>query len=215
MLNDLRPRSRFERAPPGNLHTAATSHAVHPSLVHWETDCGIACPLLPSCRRHGIQLKLPRDSDIPTEIKVLCSCVDQSALRFLACRRDEQLTLPGSQCQHKARRSLQLSRNAQDPRSSPPSPLYDMSTTAGALDAFAPPPGLNYVAAIGPSLTFLLISTICTSMLVPITVVLFLFSTPALRRRPIFIFNVLSLAGGFGMGILGAYGQVRTSPRNT
>ena len=40
-------------------------------------------------------------------------------------------------------------------------------------------------------------------MLVPITVILFFFSTPALRRKPIFILNVMSILLGFTEGVLG------------
>ena len=66
-----------------------------------------------------------------------------------------------------------------------------------------PPPGLNYIAIIKPSLTFLVIGCICTAMLVPITVILFFFSTPSLRRKPIFILNVMSILLGFTEGVLG------------
>ena len=85
-----------------------------------------------------------------------------------------------------------------------------MNQTVPSADSFPPPPpGLNYVAAIVPSLTFLLISTIWAALLVPITIVLFIFSTPSLRRTPLFILNVLSLASGLALGMISAYNQVR------
>ena len=87
-------------------------------------------------------------------------------------------------------------------------PPYTIQMAASS-DLFPPPPpGLNYVAAIIPSLTFLLISTICAAMLVPITIVLFTFSNPTLRRTPLFILNTLSLASGLVLGMLSGYNQV-------
>ena len=71
-----------------------------------------------------------------------------------------------------------------------------------------PPQGLNFIAVIQPSLNILLIGTISSSMLVPITIVLFVFSTPPLRRKPIFILNALSLFVGIVQGALIIYGQV-------
>ena len=76
----------------------------------------------------------------------------------------------------------------------------------GALPT--PPPGLNFIAVMEPSLNILLIGAILSSMLVPIIIVLFVFSNPALRRKPIFIFNALSLFVGIIHGILIIYGQV-------
>ena len=64
-----------------------------------------------------------------------------------------------------------------------------------------PPPGLNYIAAIKPSLNFILIVAPLGSLLVPTVAVLLFFSTPTSRKRPIFILNLcaclLGLADAF------------------
>ena len=51
----------------------------------------------------------------------------------------------------------------------------------------------------------LLIVTIGSSIIVPILVSLFFFSTSVLRRKPIFIINVLSILSGIGMGVANIY----------
>ena len=59
-----------------------------------------------------------------------------------------------------------------------------------------PPPGLNYIAAIRPSLNFILVLTPLGSMLVPLTLTLFFFSPPQSRRHPVFILNILACCSG-------------------
>ena len=71
-----------------------------------------------------------------------------------------------------------------------------------------PPPGLNYIAAIQPSIVFLMIGTIWTGILLPLMVALFFFSSKDTRRKPIFILNVLSLLLGLIVGILNACTEV-------
>ncbi|TFK37705.1 hypothetical protein BDQ12DRAFT_569585, partial [Crucibulum laeve] len=68
-----------------------------------------------------------------------------------------------------------------------------------------PPPGLNYIAAIQPSFNMLMIGTSFSAALIPLLIVLFFFSTKALRRMPIFILNVISILLGISMGILNVY----------
>ncbi|TFY77140.1 hypothetical protein EWM64_g6873 [Hericium alpestre] len=70
------------------------------------------------------------------------------------------------------------------------------------------PDGLNSIAAIRPSLTLLMIGTVCTSILLPVGVALLLFSTPALRRKPIFIMNVISVCLGITEGLLSGYDEI-------
>ncbi|KAG7093929.1 hypothetical protein E1B28_007564 [Marasmius oreades] len=85
------------------------------------------------------------------------------------------------------------------------------SGTTGAINpAFPPPPpeGLAYLAAIRPSLNLLMIGTVFTSLLVPIAVALFVFSTPSLRRKPIFILNVIAVLLGIAEGILNGYLEI-------
>jgi len=64
-----------------------------------------------------------------------------------------------------------------------------------------PPPGLNYIAAIQPSIVFLMIGTAWSGILLPLLVAVFFFSTKDSRRKPIFIMNVVSIALGLIMGI--------------
>ena len=71
-----------------------------------------------------------------------------------------------------------------------------------------PPPGTNYIAAIEPSLNLLMIGTVWSSFLIPIAVSLFFFSTSSLRRRPVFILNVLSVGLGLVQGALNIYNEV-------
>ncbi|KAH9483523.1 Ribosome production factor 2-like protein [Psilocybe cubensis] len=72
-----------------------------------------------------------------------------------------------------------------------------------------PPPGLNYIAAIQPSLTFLMIGTAWGGVLLPLLVALFYFSTKDTRRRPIFILNVLSILLGLFMVFFNAVLEIR------
>ncbi|KAI0351191.1 hypothetical protein OH77DRAFT_1429988 [Trametes cingulata] len=80
---------------------------------------------------------------------------------------------------------------------------------AAEADFPPPPPGLNYIAAIEPSLNLLLIGTICAAFLVPVAIALFFFSTPVTRRQPIFIMNVLAVLFGLAEGATTIYTQTR------
>lgn len=84
------------------------------------------------------------------------------------------------------------------------------STASSTPNVFPPPPlGLNYIAAIQPSLIFLMIGTAWGGILLPLLVALFFFSTKDSRRRPIFILNVLSIALGLFMTFFNAALEVR------
>ncbi|KAI9061930.1 hypothetical protein FKP32DRAFT_1575076 [Trametes sanguinea] len=72
-----------------------------------------------------------------------------------------------------------------------------------------PPPGVNYVAVIEPSLNFLLIGTVWSSFLVPVGIALFFFSTKSMRRRPVFIMNVVAILLGLTEGAIIIYTQTR------
>ncbi|KAI5123487.1 hypothetical protein M0805_008856 [Coniferiporia weirii] len=63
-------------------------------------------------------------------------------------------------------------------------------------DITSPPPGLNFTAAIYPSLTFILVMTPLGSMLVPVIILLFFFSTPSSRLTPVFVLNILACVLG-------------------
>ncbi|KAK0186624.1 hypothetical protein F5146DRAFT_137695 [Armillaria mellea] len=72
----------------------------------------------------------------------------------------------------------------------------------------APPAGLNYLAAIRPSLNMLILGTAWSSAMVPLLLALFLFSSPKLRRTPIFILNVFSISMGICLGIMNYYMEI-------
>ena len=67
-------------------------------------------------------------------------------------------------------------------------------------------------AAIIPGLRMLLIASVFSSFLVPTSVVLFVFSTPVLRRRPYFILNLCAIALGLTQGIIFIYTTVSGHP---
>ncbi|KAJ7157809.1 hypothetical protein C8R46DRAFT_1113019 [Mycena filopes] len=68
-----------------------------------------------------------------------------------------------------------------------------------------PPPGFNYIAAIKPSLSLLMIGTVWSSMLIPLLVILLLFSNSEMRRKPIFIMNLIAVLAGIILGALNVY----------
>ncbi|KAI1795244.1 hypothetical protein LXA43DRAFT_882068 [Ganoderma leucocontextum] len=65
------------------------------------------------------------------------------------------------------------------------------------------------VVALIPGLKALLIATVFSSFLVPTAIVLFVFSTPVLRRRPSFILNVCAIGFGLCQGTAVAYVAIR------
>ncbi|KAF8065326.1 hypothetical protein FPV67DRAFT_1384009, partial [Lyophyllum atratum] len=71
-----------------------------------------------------------------------------------------------------------------------------------------PPPGMNYIEVIRPSLNILILCGSWTSALVPLLIALFVFSNAKLRRTPIFIMNVVSVLLGLALGILDYYIEV-------
>lgn len=58
-------------------------------------------------------------------------------------------------------------------------------------------------------MNLVVIGTVWASFLVPIAVALFFFSTPSMRRRPVFIMNVLAILFGLIEGAVNLYNQVR------
>lgn len=71
---------------------------------------------------------------------------------------------------------------------------------------FPPPPpeGLNYIAAIRPSLNFILVLTPLGAILVPLIITLFFFSSPKSRRHPVFVLNILACCSGICEAALNA-----------
>ena len=87
-----------------------------------------------------------------------------------------------------------------------------MSSASATAPGFTPPPpGLNYAAALDPSIKFLVIGTACSATLVPLLFVLFFFSNSSVRRQPVFILNVLMIALGLCEGVINIFNQVRLS----
>lgn len=76
---------------------------------------------------------------------------------------------------------------------------------------FPPPPpeGLNYIAAIRPSLNFILVLTPLGSVLVPLILTLYFFSTPNSRRHPVFILNILACCSGICEAAINAALEVK------
>jgi hypothetical protein len=65
---------------------------------------------------------------------------------------------------------------------------------------------------ITPPLVYLVFVTILSSMLVPLLVALFHYSSSKTRRQPVFIANVLALIGAISLGIFNIYIEVRSTP---
>lgn len=57
-----------------------------------------------------------------------------------------------------------------------------------------------YITGISPFINFIMIGIAWSAALVPLLVMLFYFSTPSLRRQPIFIMNAVSVAMGIALG---------------
>ncbi|KII90344.1 hypothetical protein PLICRDRAFT_38849 [Plicaturopsis crispa FD-325 SS-3] len=73
-----------------------------------------------------------------------------------------------------------------------------------------PPAGLNYTAVIGPSLSFLLLGTVFSSLLISIFIALLFFSDSKSRKRPIFVLNVLAVLLGVAEGAVNINIEIRT-----
>nr|VWP02054.1 Uncharacterized protein [Ganoderma boninense] len=59
------------------------------------------------------------------------------------------------------------------------------------------------------SLKFLVLGTVLSSFLIPTAVMFFFFSTPRLRRQPIFIFNVIAIIFGLVQGVINFVNSTR------
>ncbi|KAJ7019184.1 hypothetical protein C8F04DRAFT_1276553 [Mycena alexandri] len=73
-----------------------------------------------------------------------------------------------------------------------------------------PPPGTVWRAAVGPALNFIMIAATMGSALIAMLLALFFFSTPSLRRKPVFILNVAGLILGIWYAIAQVYEEFRT-----
>ncbi|KAG6887516.1 hypothetical protein C0995_014712, partial [Termitomyces sp. Mi166 len=62
-----------------------------------------------------------------------------------------------------------------------------------------PPPGLNYIVVIEPALVFSLLGAFFGGILVPLLIVLFLFTKPVARKHPVFVLNVAIIVLGMAL----------------
>lgn len=71
------------------------------------------------------------------------------------------------------------------------------------------PPAIQ--AQLDAATNLLVIASVFPALLVPIAIALFFFSDSTLRRKPIFILNVLAIMLGLAYGALGMFTVVRIS----
>lgn len=64
------------------------------------------------------------------------------------------------------------------------------------------------ISTVASAIDMLIVGTFFPALLVPIAAVLFFFSTPKLRRRPLFILNVLAIVFALGLGGIIIYNVV-------
>ncbi|KAF7378414.1 hypothetical protein MSAN_00268000 [Mycena sanguinolenta] len=74
---------------------------------------------------------------------------------------------------------------------------------SGSIPLNILPPGWTFIALIEPFLNMLIIATVFSAALVPLLCILLLFSTPQVRRQPIFIMNLLAVIAGIFTGAVG------------
>ncbi|KAJ7724763.1 hypothetical protein B0H16DRAFT_1472168 [Mycena metata] len=84
-----------------------------------------------------------------------------------------------------------------------------MSTSSPIPTAFVAPIIEAYAEGIRPAFAFILILTIFGTLLVPLLFLLLALSTPYMRRRPIFILNVVSVSLGIVSSALGTHIAIR------
>lgn len=81
--------------------------------------------------------------------------------------------------------------------------MSTITSTAAApasIPAFVIPIVEGYAKAMRDPISFLMIGTVLSAMLVPLLIALFAFSTPQTRRTPIFIVVVLQVLLGLALG---------------
>ena len=81
------------------------------------------------------------------------------------------------------------------------------STPDFPLQSLPPiPPSIHKLLA--GNVNLLVVETVFPTLLVPITIGLFVFSTPKLRRKPVFILNIVAMVLGLVLGGISIYTQV-------
>ena len=74
-----------------------------------------------------------------------------------------------------------------------------------------PPQDIDPPSAIQEPLIILIIVACDSGILIPVLILLFFFSTPSLRRKPVFILNVVSVMFGIGVGCMTIFQAVCTT----
>ncbi|RDX48920.1 hypothetical protein OH76DRAFT_1404109 [Lentinus brumalis] len=82
-----------------------------------------------------------------------------------------------------------------------------MSTDSAVPELSLPPVPPAIQALLTANVNLLVIETVFPTLLVPIAVGLFLFSTPELRRKPVFILNIIAIVLGLLLGSIAVYCQ--------
>jgi len=77
-----------------------------------------------------------------------------------------------------------------------------------STSSFLPPPGTNWIEALRPAVTFMLIGATMGSVMVVMLLALLFFSTPSLRKTPIFLLNVVVILLGLCGAIINIYEEV-------
>ncbi|KAK7453541.1 hypothetical protein VKT23_011821 [Stygiomarasmius scandens] len=80
-----------------------------------------------------------------------------------------------------------------------------------STSSFLPPPGTNWIEALRPAVTFMLIGATMGSVMVVMLLALLFFSTPSLRKTPIFLLNVIVILLGLCGAIINIYEEVRST----
>ncbi|KAF8180025.1 hypothetical protein K438DRAFT_1725677 [Mycena galopus ATCC 62051] len=84
-----------------------------------------------------------------------------------------------------------------------------MSATSPIPTALVVPIIETYAQGIRPAIAFILVQTMLATLLIPLLFMLFAFSTPDTRHRPVFILNVMSICLGMVCAGIGAHMMIR------
>lgn len=85
------------------------------------------------------------------------------------------------------------------------------TTDTSSIPAFVIPIIEGYAAGIKPPIALLMVGTVFSSMLVPLLLSLFYFSTAEKRRTPTFLLVAFDVLLGLALGIWNGYIMVRLS----
>ena len=86
--------------------------------------------------------------------------------------------------------------------------LFAMSSTPEIPEPSFPPIPPAIQKLLAANVNLLVVETVFPTLLIPIAIGLFAFSTPELRRKPVFILNIVALILGLILGDVSVYTQV-------